>query len=71
MASNGYLYGSGGSSGPPYTVTYKNTTVNTTGTVPVDPTQYAAGATVTVMGNTGNLAWTGFTFKWVEHRGLR
>ncbi len=48
--------------GPPYTVTYKNTTVNTTGTPPTDPTQYAAGATVTVMGNTGNLTWTGFTF---------
>ena len=48
--------------GPPYTVTYKNTTVNTTGSVPVDPTQYAAGATVTVMGNTGNLSWPPFIF---------
>jgi hypothetical protein len=54
--SNGY----GG--GPPYTVTYKNTTVNTTGSVPVDSTQYAAGATVTVMGNTGMLSWPPFTF---------
>ena len=55
---------SGGSSGgPPYTVTYRNTTANTTGSVPVDSTQYASGATVTVMGNTGNLSWSGFTFK--------
>ena len=51
------------SSGPPYTVTYKNTTPGTTGSVPVDTTQYASGATVTVMGNTGNLNWgLSFTF---------
>jgi hypothetical protein len=48
--------------GPPYTVTYANTTVATTGSVPVDSTQYAAGSTVTVMGNTGPLVWLGFAF---------
>jgi len=64
-------YGTGGSTGgamgtsmagPPYMVTYRNTTANTTGSVPVDFTQYASGATVTVKGNTGNLSWPGFTF---------
>lgn len=55
--------GGGGNGGPPYTVTYKNTTINTTGNVPVDSNQYAAGATVTVLGNTGPLVWTGFTFE--------
>jgi hypothetical protein len=60
-------YGSGGYSGvppggPPYTVTYRNTTANTTGSVPMDTTQYASGATVTVLGNTGSLSWSGFTF---------
>ena len=59
--------GSGGTSGgsmggPPYTVTYRNTTANTTGSVPMDSMQYAANATVTVMGNTGNLSWPGFAF---------
>ena len=49
------------SGGPPYTVTYRNTTVNTTGTVPVDNTVYQPGDTVTVKGNTGNLSWPGFT----------
>jgi hypothetical protein len=53
---------SSGSSGPPYTVTYRNTTVYTTGSVPVDFTQYPANATVTVMGNSGSLSWPGFTF---------
>jgi hypothetical protein len=62
------LYGSNGSpntgssGGPPYTVTYMNTTVHTTGSVPVDSTAYAAGATVTVQGNTGNLSWPPFIF---------
>ena len=32
------------------------------GGVPVDSTKYAAGATVTVLGNTGTLSWPGFTF---------
>ena len=30
--------------------------------MPVDPTLYAAGSTVTVLGNTGPLVWAGFTF---------
>ena len=34
----------------------------TSGTVPVDSNSYAAGATVTVLGNTGGLAKTGYTF---------
>ena len=37
-----------------YTVTY-NGNGNTGGTVPSDPTLYASGSTVTVLGNTGNL----------------
>jgi hypothetical protein len=50
-------------SGPPFKVTYYNTKVNTTGSVPVDSTLYPSGATVTVMGNSGNLYWgTSFTF---------
>jgi len=57
-------YTGGSMSGPPYTVTYVNTTIATSGTVPVDSTKYAAGATVTVMGNTGNLSWgSTYTFK--------
>ncbi|MEO8347103.1 MAG: InlB B-repeat-containing protein, partial [Betaproteobacteria bacterium] len=35
---------------------------NTGGTVPVDSGAYATGATVTVLGNTGSLAKTGYTF---------
>ena len=31
-------------------------------TLPWDSTQYAANATVTVLGNTGSLSWPGFTF---------
>ena len=50
-------------SGPPFRVTYYNTTVNTTGSVPVDSTLYPSGATVTVLGNTGGLSWPPFTFK--------
>jgi hypothetical protein len=56
------LSNSSGSSGPPFTVTYRNTTVYTTGSVPVDSTQYPANATVNVMGNGGNLSWPGYTF---------
>jgi hypothetical protein len=49
----------------PYKVTYFNFTVNTSGNPPVDTNAYAAGATVTVLGNAGNpmLTWPGFTFK--------
>jgi hypothetical protein len=63
LPGNQYGQTTGGSSGgPPYTVTYRNTTANTTGSVPVDSMQYASGATVTVMGNTGNLTWPSFAF---------
>lgn len=45
-----------------YTVTY-NGNGNTSGSIPVDSSSpYSAGATVTVLGNTGNLLRTGFTF---------
>ena len=44
-----------------YTVTY-NGNGNTGGTVPVDTNAYLQGATVTVLGNTGNLVKTDFTF---------
>ena len=50
--------------GPPYTVTYFNFTQNTNGKPPVDNNRYAAGATVTVLGNVGSppLTWSGFAF---------
>jgi uncharacterized repeat protein (TIGR02543 family) len=44
-----------------YTVTY-NGNENTDGSVPNDPNNYKKGATVTVIGNTGNLVKTGNTF---------
>jgi hypothetical protein len=44
-----------------YSVTYNGNT-NGSGSVPVDATAYASGATVTVAGNTGTLAKTGYTF---------
>ena len=44
-----------------FTVTYDGNT-NSSGTVPTDSTSYASGATVTVKGNTGNLAKTGYSF---------
>ncbi|MEI8293696.1 MAG: YDG domain-containing protein [bacterium] len=44
-----------------YTVTY-NGNSNTGGSVPTDSTTYAAGASVTVAGNTGTLTRTGYTF---------
>jgi len=44
-----------------YTVTY-NGNGSTSGTVPVDTTNYETGYTVTVLGNTGSLARTGYTF---------
>ena len=44
-----------------YSVTY-DANGATSGTVPTDATAYASGATVTVKGNTGNLAKTGYTF---------
>jgi hypothetical protein len=49
----------------PFSVTYFNFTQNTYGSRPVDATAYAAGATVTVLGNVGKpqLTWSGFAFK--------
>ncbi len=44
-----------------YTVTY-NDNGKTSGSVPTDNTVYSSGATVTVKGNTGSLAKTGYTF---------
>ena len=44
-----------------YTVTY-NGNCNTGGTVPAGPTSYEYGATVTVLGNTGNLVKDGYIF---------
>jgi uncharacterized repeat protein (TIGR02543 family) len=46
---------------PTYTVTY-NGNGNTSGSVPVDSTNYQQGQTVTVLGNTGNVVKTGYTF---------
>jgi len=44
-----------------YTVTY-NSNYATSGTVPAPKTSYQSGQTVTVLGNTGNLVRTGYTF---------
>ena len=44
-----------------YTVTYSEGTA-TSGTVPVDPNSYSLEASVTVLGNPGNLAKDGYTF---------
>jgi uncharacterized repeat protein (TIGR02543 family) len=46
---------------PTYTVTYGGNG-STSGAVPVDGNKYATGAMVTVLGNSGNLASTGYTF---------
>ena len=46
---------------PTYSVTY-NGNGNTGGSVPTDNTAYNSGAQVTVLGNTGNLVLTGYTF---------
>lgn len=46
---------------PTYSVTY-NGNGNTGGAVPADATVYSSGNTVTVLGNTGSLARTGYTF---------
>ena len=45
-----------------YTVTYNANLTGTTGSVPTDGNSYAEDATVTVLGNTGSLAKTGYTF---------
>jgi uncharacterized repeat protein (TIGR02543 family) len=44
-----------------YTITY-NGNGNTGGSVPIDSTIYSEGQTVTVLGNTGNLVETGYSF---------
>jgi uncharacterized repeat protein (TIGR02543 family) len=44
-----------------YNVTY-NGNLNSTGSAPTDATNYSSGATVSVLGNTGTLARTGYTF---------
>ena len=49
------------STNPTFTVTYDGNG-NSGGTVPVDGTNYEEGTSVTIKGNTGNLAKTGFTF---------
>jgi uncharacterized repeat protein (TIGR02543 family) len=46
---------------PTYTVSY-NGNQATGGSVPVDNTNYLQGATATVLGNTGNLVRTGYSF---------
>ncbi len=46
---------------PTYKVTYDGN-VNTGGTVPVDENRYLTGASVTVLGNTGSLEKTGYSF---------
>ena len=46
---------------PTYTVTYNGNT-NTGGAVPTDATSYHTGDTATVLGNTGSLVKTGYTF---------
>ena len=46
---------------PTYSVTY-NGNASTGGSVPTDGSTYANGATVTVLGNSGSLAKTGYTF---------
>lgn len=53
--------GAASSTAPTYTVTYEGNG-STGGSVPADTNKYAAGKTVTVLGNTGNLAKTGFSF---------
>jgi uncharacterized repeat protein (TIGR02543 family) len=47
--------------GTPYTVTY-NANGATSGNVPLDSNVYAAGVTVTVLGNTGSLALANYIF---------
>lgn len=56
-----YLRAIDNQNNPTYTVTYNGNDA-ADGTVPTDSETYATGATVTVKGNTGDLAKTGFTF---------
>ena len=65
LSSCGSGGGGGGGVGtnpnPTYTVTY-NGNGNTGGSVQIDTTKYEQGQTVTVLGNTGNLVKTGYSF---------
>jgi uncharacterized repeat protein (TIGR02543 family) len=62
IASNTTLYAQWSPSGASYTVTY-NGNGNTGGTVPTDPNSpYLVGSSVTVLGNTGGLVKTNYTF---------
>jgi uncharacterized repeat protein (TIGR02543 family) len=45
-----------------YTVTYNANSTTATGIAPTDSTQYASGATVNVLNNTGSLVLAGYTF---------
>ncbi len=47
---------------PTYTITY-NANGAESGSVPTDPTNYEQGTTVTVLGNSGELAQAGFVFQ--------
>ena len=60
--AGGATIGMGGTTGTGggLTVTYDPN--GATGAAPVDATRYADGQTVTVLGNTGNLAYSGYTF---------
>ncbi len=53
--------GGGTTPTPTYTATY-NGNGNTGGNVPVDSTNYTQGQTITVLGNTGSLVNTGYSF---------
>ncbi|MGA7740426.1 MAG: InlB B-repeat-containing protein, partial [Polyangia bacterium] len=53
--------GGGGGGGNGYAVTYDGNGA-TTGSVPIDSNSYGTGQTVTVLGNTGDLVYTGYTF---------
>lgn len=53
--------GGGGGGGTTYSVTYSGNT-STGGTVPVDSGSYTQGQSVTVLGNTGSLVKSGYSF---------
>ncbi|MBN1649188.1 MAG: InlB B-repeat-containing protein [Spirochaetales bacterium] len=61
MGTEDVVLYAGWTSNPTFTVTYYATDADS-GNVPVDGTHYEEGRTVTVLGNTGNLARTGYTF---------
>ena len=64
LVANTILYAEWTSS-PVYTITYLLES-STAGSVPVDPRNYLAGNTATLLSNTGSLARTGYTFNgWI------